>query len=348
VDQQSSPSVPENPRATSTGQAPCQPTGQAPGQSLGRSSEPLSGQVSGQAPGQSLGRSAEPLSGQVSGQAPGQSLVQSAEPLPAQVSGQVTPGCGNPSGTVVQSPKSPFRHLSILPNVFTSLNLFCGYLSIILTSQDEFLAAGWMVVLAVICDILDGRLARLTSVTSKFGAELDSLSDLVSFGVAPAFLVFRRYLADYPLVGLISTSAFVLCGALRLARFNITPPSGRDVFTGLPIPAGAGILCTLTIFELQFFNFLRIPDQFIPAIVLATSFLMVSKVEYPALKKSKKTTGQRHILVLCFLTFLVVFPPLCLFSFSWGYAIYGPFMYVFRKTIGIFRRTKPEKTQPSI
>ena len=262
----------------------------------------------------------------------------------------VAPGeVGSPrSGAPPAPPRSALRHLSILPNILTSLNLLCGYLSVIFTSQDEFLAASWVIVLAVICDSLDGRLARLTSVTSKFGAELDSLADLVSFGVAPGFLVFRRYLSDLPVVGVVVTGIFVLCGALRLARFNITPPSDRDVFTGLPIPGGAGILCTMTICEMQFFNFFRIPDAIIPAIVLFTSFLMVSTIEYPAMKKTKRTTAQRRLLVLAFLAFLVVFPPLCLFLVCWGFAAYGPFMYLFRKVAGLFRRHKPEKIQPSI
>ncbi len=252
-----------------------------------------------------------------------------------------------PCGPAAGAPpvkKSPLRHLSILPSVFTSLNLLSGYLSIVFTSRQEFLAAGWMIVLAVICDILDGRIARLTSVTSRFGAELDSLADLVSFGVAPAFLVFTRYLADYRLVGLVSTSMFVVCGALRLARFNITPPSDRDVFTGLPIPAGAGILCTLTIFEIQFYNFFRIPDAAIPVVVIITSFLMVSTIEYPALKKSKKTSAQRKVVVLFFIVALIAFPAPTLFFYSWGFAIYGLFMYFMKKVMGLFRRPKPVET----
>lgn len=261
---------------------------------------------------------------------------------------QETPQIAAPVTQTLPAARFPLKHLSILPNIFTSLNLFCGYLSIIFTSKEEFLAAGWMIVLAVVCDILDGRIARFTSVSSKFGAELDSLADLVSFGVAPAFLVFTRYLSDYRLVGLISTGMFVLCGALRLARFNITPPSGKDVFTGLPIPAGGGILCTLTIFEMQFFNFFRIPDPLIPIIVIGTALLMVSKVEYPALKKSKKTTTQRRLVVLFFMVALVVTPPLTLFFYSWGYATYGLFMYLVRKLSSLIRRNKsPEPDIPA-
>ena len=273
-----------------------------------------------------------PLSSPEGNERPVESSAVSPTTVPA--------GAGNADGTAIQQPRPRFRHLSILPNVFTSLNLLCGYLSIIFTSRQEFLEACWVIVLAVICDILDGRIARLTSVTSRFGAELDSLADLVSFGVAPAFLVFNRYLADMPFLGLISTSLFVVCGALRLARFNVTTPSGKDVFTGLPIPAGAGILCTLTILEMQFFAFFRIPDVVIPVIVIGTSFLMVSTIEYPAMKKSPKTSYQRQILALIAIVALFLNPPLTLFLGSWGFAVYGLFMALFRRLVGLIRRSK--------
>ncbi|MFZ2955330.1 MAG: CDP-diacylglycerol--serine O-phosphatidyltransferase [Candidatus Ozemobacteraceae bacterium] len=262
--------------------------------------------------------------------------------LPKQPSSELSGSHDGPSTTPVLPPpphlRPGLRHLSILPNVFTSLNLLCGYFSILLTSREEYLMAGWMIVLAVIFDILDGRIARLTSVTSRFGAELDSLADLVSFGVAPAFLVFTRYMSDSRILGLVATSIFVICGALRLARFNVTPPSGKDVFTGLPIPAGAGILCTLTIFEMQFFNILRVPDGIIPFVVVGTSFLMVSQIEYPAMKKSPKTSYQRRLLVLFSIVALIVAPPLTLFFYSWGYAFYGVFMFFFRKSMSLLRR----------
>lgn len=215
------------------------------------------------------------------------------------------------------------RHLSILPNACTSMNLVCGYLAIVMTSQGEFLAAGWLIMLANIFDILDGRLARLTSVESMFGAELDSLADLVSFGVAPAFLVYTRYLEHDRVYGLIVTAIFVLCGAMRLARFNVTPHSKKDVFEGLPIPAGAGILATMTIFELQFFSFMRIPAIIIPFVVLVTSFLMVSKIEYPAMKKTPQTSNKRRFAVIMVLVALIVNPPMTLFFLSWGFALYG-------------------------
>jgi CDP-diacylglycerol--serine O-phosphatidyltransferase len=202
--------------------------------------------------------------------------------------------------------------------------------------------------LANIFDILDGRLARLTSVESRFGAELDSLADLVSFGVAPAFLVYTRYLEHDRIFGLVITGIFVLCGALRLARFNVTPPAKHDVFQGLPIPAGAGILATMTIFELQFFNFMRIPAVVIPFIVLVTSFLMVSTVEYPAMKKTPKTSNKRRLAVILALVALVVNPPITLFFLTWGFALYGLFFSLLKNILLIlrrFRRNNPETHQ---
>jgi CDP-diacylglycerol--serine O-phosphatidyltransferase len=269
--------------------------------------------------------------------------VQALSPNETEVSPVVPSQELPPLNSEGQTPPPPLhprlRHLSILPNVCTSSNLLCGYLAIIMTAKEEYLVAGWLIVLATVFDILDGRIARLTSVTSRFGAELDSLADLVSFGVAPAFLVFSRYMSENQIVGVICSSVFVICGALRLARFNVTPPSGKDVFEGLPIPAGAGILCTLTIFELQFFAFF-IPDAIIPFVVVITSFLMVSKIEYPAMKKSKKTGFQRQILVLGLIGALIVAPPLTLFLCSWGFASYGLFMELFRKVLGLFRLRK--------
>ncbi|MBU1108397.1 MAG: CDP-diacylglycerol--serine O-phosphatidyltransferase [Candidatus Riflebacteria bacterium] len=247
-----------------------------------------------------------------------------------------------PQPEVVEKPRRRFnsKHLSILPNACTSMNLFCGYLSIVMTSQGEFLLAGWLILLANIFDILDGRLARLTSVESRFGAELDSLADLVSFGVSPAFLVYTRYLDHDRIFGLVISSIFVICGALRLARFNVTPHSKQDVFVGLPIPAGAGILATMTIFELQFFNFPRIPAIVIPFVVAITAFLMVSTVEYPAMKKTPQTSGKRKLAVALLLVALIVNPPMTLFFFTWGFALYGLTFSLLRNTLSLFRRFK--------
>jgi CDP-diacylglycerol--serine O-phosphatidyltransferase len=145
--------------------------------------------------------------------------------------------------------------------------------------------------------------------------------------------------------GLVISGVFVICGALRLARFNVTPHSKQDVFIGLPIPAGAGILSTMTIFELQFFNFLRIPAMVIPFVVAVTSFLMVSTIEYPAMKKTPQTSGKRKFFVALLLLALVVNPPMTLFFLTWGFALYGLTFSLLRNTLGLLRRFR-KKPQP--
>ena len=112
-------------------------------------------------------------------------------------------------------------YIYILPNLMTTANLFCGFISVVLSINAEFKWAAWAVVIAAIFDQLDGRLARLTHATSKFGAEYDSLCDLVSFGMAPAMLMYLWALNSFGRVGLMTCFLFVACGALRLARFNV-------------------------------------------------------------------------------------------------------------------------------
>ena len=236
------------------------------------------------------------------------------------------------------------KHLSIIPNSCTSMNLVCGFMSILMASHGEFLAASWLVLIANIFDILDGRLARLTSVESLFGAELDSLCDLVSFGVAPAFLVYTRYFKDDgSVLGMLVAVIFVLCGALRLARFNVTPHSHKDVFEGMPIPGGAGILVTMVIFEMLYFSFLRIPQFVVAIIVVITAFLMVSKIEYPAMKKTPKTSKKRILGVACVISAFLINPPITLFFATWGFAFYGLFMACLRTIMGLGRKMKNRK-----
>lgn len=235
------------------------------------------------------------------------------------------------------------KHLSIIPNSCTSMNLVCGFISILMASKGEFLAAGWLILIANIFDILDGRLARLTSVESQFGAELDSLCDLVSFGVAPAFLVYCRYFKDTTVLGILVTVVFVLCGALRLARFNVTPHSHKDVFEGMPIPGGAGILATMVIFELLYTNFLQIPKVAIPFIVVITAFLMVSTIEYPAMKKTPKTSKKRIFGVLLIAIAFLLNPPITLFFATWGFGLYGLVMATFRQLSRLGKKLTPKK-----
>ena len=140
------------------------------------------------------------------------------------------------------------RGLFVLPTLFTVGNLFCGYLSLWCSINGTFERAALLIIVAAVLDMLDGRIARLTNSASEFGEEYDSLADLVSFGVAPAILVYSWGLADFHRLGLAVSFFFVVCGSMRLARFNIqTHIADKKYFVGLPIPAAAGTICTLVL-----------------------------------------------------------------------------------------------------
>src|SRR5246500_1602529 len=140
------------------------------------------------------------------------------------------------------------RGLFVLPTLFTVGNLFCGYLSIWSSIRGTFEKSALLIILAAVLDALDGRVARLTHSTSEFGEEYDSLADLVSFGVAPAVLAYSWGLSDFQRLGWVGSFLFVVCGSMRLARFNIqTKIVDKRFFVGLPIPAAAGTIAALVL-----------------------------------------------------------------------------------------------------
>lgn len=167
-----------------------------------------------------------------------------------------------------------------LPSVFTIGNLFLGILAIILVFNDKPDYAAIMVIVAMLMDGLDGRVARALNAQSEFGKELDSLSDVISFGVAPAFIMYVVALQDIDATALswIITAIFPICGALRLARFNVYPGI-PGYFVGLPIPAAGSVLCTLALFEKE------IPSWVLLLSTLVLSLLMISNIKYPNFKK---------------------------------------------------------------
>ncbi|AEG60480.1 CDP-diacylglycerol--serine O-phosphatidyltransferase [Desulforamulus ruminis] len=160
-----------------------------------------------------------------------------------------------------------------IPNLFTMGNLLFGVFALVLALQEEYVQGGIMILMAGIMDYLDGKVARKLQVSSDFGKELDSLADLVSFGVAPAILAYALKLSDWGYLGLAIALAFVLCGALRLARFNANTFTG--CFMGVPITAAGGIIAILIIY------FGNIPTLALPLAMLLLSCLMVSKIKVP-------------------------------------------------------------------
>jgi CDP-diacylglycerol--serine O-phosphatidyltransferase len=142
---------------------------------------------------------------------------------------------------------------SIIPNLFTAMNMFAGFLSILNSSQGNYQYAAWLIIIAAIFDALDGAVARLTKSSSELGVELDSLSDIVSFGTAPAVLIFKTYLYNYNTLGVLIAASLILAGGFRLARFNIQLVSfEKTFFKGLPIPIAA---LTISSFILSYYSF---------------------------------------------------------------------------------------------
>lgn len=235
----------------------------------------------------------------------------------------------------------------LLPNLMTAGNLFCGFAATLkivqgalLQSSDAdaaatlFHSAIWFILGACIFDVLDGRLARLGGQDSVFGREFDSLADIVSFGVAPALLVYRIVLLDFPRVGWVVAFVYLLCGGLRLARFNCVsdsdPPTKSTEFTGFPIPAAAGLIASITLFMLWWLGEKEHEigrwKWFLPPLMIFLSVMMFSRLSYPSFKAiSWRTTRSlpRFLAISLILLFTVLnyeWMPAVIFL---GYLLYG-------------------------
>jgi CDP-diacylglycerol---serine O-phosphatidyltransferase len=193
----------------------------------------------------------------------------------------------------------------LLPNLMTAGNLFCGFAATLKivqgallqwSSPDEaatlFHAAVWFILGACIFDVLDGRLARLGGQDSAFGREFDSLADIVSFGVAPALMVYRIVLIDFPRLGWLVAFVYLVCGALRLARYNCVSTAGGagdgKAFTGFPIPAAAGLIASITLFMLWWLgerdHLIGTWKWVLPPLMIFLSIMMFSRLSYPSFK----------------------------------------------------------------
>ena len=173
---------------------------------------------------------------------------------------------------------------AMLPNICTAANLFFGMCSLLATYNGNFFYASVFILLALVADGLDGRIARALGVASEFGKEMDSLCDLGSFGVAPAFLAYSFCLHNFGRIGQAAAIIFALCGMWRLARFNVSTSVVHGYFMGLAIPAGGCIIATTT----MLFTALGVqPEKFgmvYPITVIIVAYLMVSHVHYPDFK----------------------------------------------------------------
>jgi CDP-diacylglycerol--serine O-phosphatidyltransferase len=229
----------------------------------------------------------------------------------------------------------------LLPNLFTSGGLFCGFYSIISTLREDYLLAAVAVLVALVFDVLDGRIARITKSSSHFGVEYDSLSDLVAFGVAPGVLAYRWALEPWAAWGWLAASLYVICGALRLARFNVqVGVVDRQNFVGLPIPAAAVVVAT-TILMYYFLGGEGATNKHITLLLLiyALAGLMVSNIRYYSFKEFHFRHRQPFwilILGIILIQLIIAEPQIMLFSIFSLYALSGPMCAV----IGLWRGRK--------
>jgi len=281
-------------------------------------------------------------------------------------------------------PQNPYHvtqasRIYFLPNLMTAGNLFCGFMAVINCIQarlaetslngeyldgsptDHYRMAVWFILGAAAFDTLDGRLARMGGRESLFGAEFDSLADVISFGIAPALLMFFFIISPtqgimwFRNVGWFVGFVYLLCAAMRLARYNvITNPllyrddqdTSKD-FVGLPVPAAAGTVAALVFFLVQLVESDKSFDRWaltLPFLMLLIAFLMVSKVRYPSGKKLdlQTTTHMGHfILFLVLIGLIIVLKEIAMLCLTLGYIFYG----LFRHTK--MRRVERSKSNPN-
>ncbi|HEY5973734.1 MAG TPA: CDP-diacylglycerol--serine O-phosphatidyltransferase [Geobacteraceae bacterium] len=224
------------------------------------------------------------------------------------------------------------KGIYILPNLFTTGSLFAGFYGMVASMGGEYKTAAIWILVSSVFDGLDGKVARATGTTSKFGVEYDSLADLVAFGVAPGLLMYSWALKPFGRLGWLAAFLFVVCGALRLARFNVqvdTVESKR--FVGLPIPAAASMVSSTVLL----FHHFGWPSSYkklaILLLIYFLAFLMVSNVRYYSFKDPEMIKRQPFgflVGVVVLLTVVAAEPALMMFTLFICYVASGPIGYI--------------------
>ncbi len=240
-----------------------------------------------------------------------------------------------------QNARKKRAYILILPSLFTTGNLFCGFYSILHSFSHDFEKASYAILLAGVFDLLDGRVARMTRSTSEFGLEYDSIADVVSFGVAPAIMAYVWALPAFGKLGWAGAFFFAACGALRLARFNtISHELPKSYFLGLPIPAAANTVATGYIAwkDLAFEHF----EPIVLGLTFLLGLLMVSSIRFRSFKDFD-LKHKRSFVVLVFalivITSIASRPEQALFLICFGYVIWGPL----RELISFMRNPKSNR-----
>ena len=232
--------------------------------------------------------------------------------------------------------KIPNRGIYLLPSILTTFGMFAGFYSIIASINGDFTLAAISIMVAMLWDALDGRVARLTNTQSDFGAQYDSLADLVSFGVAPALLVYEWSLSDLGRIGWLAAFIFLACAALRLARFNTQVGiSDKRYFQGLPSPAAAGVIASmiwLKFWKFEYFDFGIVSLSYYigVGITIVCALLMVSNVRYYSFKELDSIKASFRFLLAIVLSLIVLLskPNIFLFTGFFVYMLSGPFITI--------------------
>jgi len=220
------------------------------------------------------------------------------------------------------------RGVYLLPNLLTASSLLCGFYSLVASWQGRFLHASGAILLAALFDGIDGKVARMTRSSTRFGVEFDSLADLVSFGVAPAMLAFGWILHPYGRMGWLASFLYVICGALRLARFNVqTNAEQARHFRGLPTPAAASLIAT----GFLLVHRLDIPFEgkgvLVSLVLYLLAFLMVSNFPYPSFKDFdlvKRRPFSTLVTLILLMIVVIADPQITLFFITLIYVSLGP------------------------
>ncbi len=230
------------------------------------------------------------------------------------------------------------KGIYVLPNLMTLSSMFLGFYSIGSSFNSDYETAAWTIMAATIFDVLDGWVARITHTTTRFGIEIDSLADVISFGVAPAVLVYAWTLQSFGRIGWLGSFFLVACGALRLARFNVQMGSTeKKHFSGLPIPASALVIATTVLAYgdvIEILEHLKLArmaelvgkDYWVLALTFILAGLMVSNITYHSLKeanlKERRPFGLL-VIIAAFLAVVAYHPSLVLFLVSLSYVVVG-------------------------
>lgn len=243
----------------------------------------------------------------------------------------------------------------IIPNIFTLTSLFLGIFAIISTfDEDGFRKSALAIFFAILCDMVDGRVARMTKTQTRFGIQLDSLSDFISFGVAPAVLIYRVALNNFFIgeidIGIVLSFLYSACGAMRLARFNIIAEKncgGGKYYLGLPIPMAGGTIASLVLSSIQTNYLIFTHITFTSLILVSLSFLMISTIKYKSFKKVHWNNNSIGVVIILLL-FLFILGIKTTYAFSllaifFSYVVFGFLLYIYKFILAIFSSKKEAK-----